>query len=223
MTEGSTARSARSVFVISALLCISSPAMSTELERPSEERSPRGLLGHTTIRTYGAIVPAVPEQSLDHVGWGTGFTVSYGVTRAIQLSLGLAYYQFQVVVTPDIDCDCSTSIRDAVRQTTISVDVQSPTRSWLRPWLGVGFGVYDVAQTLDIRGDGSRLDRVPESGTRLGVHWGAGLSTRLDKHLAIDLGGRYHHGFGEPFLATPGYWRDVRLFSVQAGLSYVMH
>lgn len=213
--------SAKSAFVTFTLLCVSGSAVSAELERPPEESSSRGLHGHTIIRTYGAIVPAAaPEQTLEHAGWGTGLSVSYGVTRAVQLSLGLAYYQFEAVVHPDIDCDCSISSRNAVRQTTMSVDVQSPVRSWLRPWLGVGFGFYEVTQTWNVHNDYSQY---VDTGTRLGLSWGLGVTALLDQRLAIDVGGRYHHGLGRPFLESPGYSQELRLFSIQTGLSYVLH
>jgi len=208
------------MFMVSALLCVSSPAMS-ELEGPAEESSSSGLHGHTIIRTYGAIVPAVLNQALEHAGWGTGLAVSYGVGRAIQLSLGLAYYQFQYVVKPDVDCDCLVSIQDAVRQTTISVDAHPPTRSWLRPWLGVGLGIYETTKTP--RWSHSWICRYADSGTRLGVNWGLGVSARLDQRLAIDLGGRYHTTYGRPFLETTGYWAGLDMFTAQAGLSYVVH
>jgi opacity protein-like surface antigen len=64
--------------------------------------------------------------------------------------------------------------------------------------------------------------RYVTSGTQLGINWGLGASARLTQQLAIDVGGRYHHGFGHPFLETPNSWRDVRLFSIQAGLLYVV-
>ncbi len=212
-------RSARSALLVSALLCISGPAVSAELESPLEEASSGWVRGHTTIRTYGAIVPAVPGQSLEHSGWGTGLTVSYGVARAIQLSLGIAYYQFQSVV-PGENCDCLLSIRDAARQTTISVDVLPPTRFWLRPRLDVGFGVYETTKTTNQ--SYSWIYQYVGSGTQLGVNWGLGVSVRLDQRLAIDLGGRYHGAFGRPFLGAAGYAPDLDMFTLGAGLSYVV-
>jgi len=194
--------------------------VSSELESPTEAERSSGLLGHTIIRTYGAIVPAVPDQTLEHAGWGTGLAVSYGVARAIQLSLGLAYYQYEFTDAPDVDCDCSFLSRNAVRQTTISVDLQSPGRSWLQPWLSAGFGVYEMTETREAH---SYPYRSVVSGTMLGANWGMGVLARLDQRLAIDLGGRYHTTFGQPFLEPTGFWPQLDLFTVQAGLSYVIH
>src|SRR5947207_8344429 len=92
---GIEVRSARSAFVISALLCLSNPAISAALDGSSDESRPSGVLGHTIIRVYGAVIPEVQDYDLDHPGWGTGLAVSYGVARAVSLSLELAYYRFQ--------------------------------------------------------------------------------------------------------------------------------
>ena len=208
------------MFLVSALLCVSSPAMPAELESPPGEPRPTGVLGHTIIRTYAAIVPAAPDQTLEHAGWGTGLTVSFGLARMVQMSLGLAYYQFQSVVEPNVDCDCVILIRNAVRQTTLSVDVLPPTRSWLRPWVGVGFGLYE--EVKNPKQSYSWTYQYMESGTSLGVNWGIGTSARLNERLAIDLGGRYHGTVGHPFLSSTNYRAELDLFTVQAGLSYLV-
>ena len=195
--------------------------MSSELESLAGTSRPSGQLGHTIIRLYGAVIPGVQDYDLEHAGWGSGFAVSYGVARAVQLSLGLAYYRFQVVEqTASVDATGS-SRWDEVRQATMSVDLQSPTRSWLRPWLGAGFGVYETTRTRK-ESYYSGYYRYVESGTRLGANWGVGVSARLDQRLAIDLGGRYHHSFGRAFLTNDQYMDGARLVTAQAGLSYVI-
>jgi len=215
--------SARSAFVISALLCVSNPAVSSELESPTDEVTARGALGHTTIRAYGAVVPVAPEATLLHAGWGSGLSISYGVARAVQISLGLAYHRFQVVEQGGIDSDGNErSTWDEVRQTTMSVDIQPPSRSRLRPWFGAGLGIYETTET---RKEPLYYGyyRYVESGTRLGINWGAGVSARLDQRLGIDLGGRYHHSFGRAFMTNDQYMDRGRLLSIQGGLSYVVH
>jgi opacity protein-like surface antigen len=198
--------------------------MSSELESLAGEPRPDGLLGHTIIRVYGAVVPGVQDYDVEHAGWGTGFAISYGVARAVQVSLELAYYRFETVPAASIPESSTNSDRNAIRQATMSVGLQSPARSWLRPWFGLGFGAYEVTETQEGYAYYPTYPyRYVTSGTQLGINWGLGVSARLDQQLAIDVGGRYHHGFGRPFLETPNYWRDVRLFSVQAGLSYMIH
>jgi len=222
--DGTHRGTARSAFIISALLCVASPALSSEAESPTNEAPDRGSLGRTTIRVYGAVVPVAPEETLLHAGWGTGLAISYGVARAIQISLGLGYYRFQLVgLASGLDAVATgRSIWDEVRQTTMSVDIQSPTRLWLRPWFGAGFGVYEMTETRR-ESYYSGYYRYVESGTRLGVNWGAGVSARLDHRLGIDLGGRYHHSFGRAFMTNDQFMNAARLLSVQAGLSYVIH
>jgi len=163
-----------------------------------------------------------------HAGWGTGFAISYGVARAIQISLGLAYYRFQVVgQLGGLDSDApGSSVWDEVRQTSVSVDLQSPSQSWLRAWLSAGLGVYEMTETRKWTETYYLRQyhyRYVESGTRLGASWGVGLSARLDKRLGIDLGGRYHHSFGSAFMTNNLEMDGARLLSVQAGLSYVIH
>jgi opacity protein-like surface antigen len=213
--------SARSALVISALLCVSSPVLSSEVESPTSEPGPSGLLGHTIIRAYGAVVPRKWGPDLERAGWGTGFAISYGVARAVQIAFELAYHRFEMPEGYGLDVDgYSSATWDAVRQTTMSVELQSP-RSWIRPSVGVGFGVYEMTETRNESYSSAHYRRV-ESGTRLGVHWGLGLSARLNQRLAIDLGGRHHHSFGRPFLASTEYLSDARILSIQAGLSYVV-
>lgn len=218
--------SARSAFVISALLCVSSPALSSELESSAGEPRSSGLLGHTIIRAYGAFVPRVQDYDLERAGRGTGFGVSYGFARAVQLSLEVAYYRIPVAGGNGIPEHVPTSSWNAVRQTSMSVGFQSPTRSWLRPWLDAGFGVYETTETRE----GVDYSYYPAeyryryvtSGTKLGINWGVGVSARIDRRLAIDVGGRYHHSFGRAFLPDSKYMDGARLHTVQAGLSYVV-
>ncbi len=200
--------------------------MSSELESPTDESRQRGLLGHTTIRVDGAIVLAALDQTLMHAGWGTGVTVSYGVARAAQVSLGLAYYQFRAIQFAYLDCDCSVSpSRNEIRQTTMSVELQPPTMGRVRPWFGAGFGVYERTETRDettYSYPGQYTYRSVTSGTKLGMNWGVGISARLGQRLAIDFAGRYHHSFGRPFLTSDPYMDGARLLTAQAGLSYVV-
>jgi len=201
--------------------------MSSEVESPTDESRPSGLLGHTIIRAFGAIIPAVQDQSLMHAGWGTGLTVSYGVARAAQVSLGLAYHQFQVTEFTGLDCDCSVSPRrNEIRQTTMSVELQPPTRRWIRPRFGVGFGVYELTETQVVYtfySTGYNRQRYVSSGTQLGINWGVGLSARVNQRLAVEFGGRYHLSFGQAFLTEDQYLTAARLLSVETGLSYVIH
>lgn len=200
--------------------------MSSELESPTDESRPSGLLGHTSIHLYGAVIPRVQDYDLERTGRGTGFGVSYGVARAVQLSLEVAYYRMSVAGGTGIPEETTTSNWNAVRQTSISVGLQSPTRSRLRPWLGAGFGVYEMTETregIDYSPYPAQYHyRYVNSGTKLGFNWGAGVSARLDRRLAIDVGGRYHHSFGRAFLPEDKYMDGARLLCVQAGLAYVV-
>lgn len=196
--------------------------MSSELESSPGESPNRGAFGHTTIRAYGAAVPRTWGPDLEHGGWGTGLALSYGVARAAQVSLELAYYRFKIMETVGLDVDGYTSSsRQEVRQTTMSLELKSPN-SWIRPSFGVGFGVYEMTET---RNESSYFShyRFVQSGTRLGVNWGVGVSAQLDQRIALDLTGRYHHSFGRVFLTNDQYMDGARLLSVQTGLSYVIH
>jgi len=188
-------------------------------------RSDPGLLGHTIIRTYGAVVPGVQDYNIDGVGWGTGFAVSYGVARTVRLSLEVAYYRFQRGEWAGIPEEVTKANWNAVREVTMAVGLQSPTRSWLRPWIDAGFGVYEATETRDAITyyyPGEYHYRSVTSGTKLGMNWGVGVSARLDRRLAVDLGGRYHHSFGRAFLTNDQYMDGARLLTAQAGLSYVV-
>jgi len=65
--------------------------------------------------------------------------------------------------------------------------------------------------------------RYVTSGTKLGFNWGVGVLARLDRRLAIEVGGRYHHSFGHTFLPYDKYMDGARILCVQAGFSYVVH
>jgi opacity protein-like surface antigen len=199
--------------------------MSSEPESTSGESRPNGVLGHTIIRLYGAIIPEVQDYTLDGAGWGAGFAVSYGVARAVQISLEVAYHRFPIFEGTGIPESRTTSSWNAVRHSSMSVVLQSPTRSRLRPWLGAGFGVYEMTETregIDYYYPGEYRYKSVTSGTKLGANWGVGVSVRLDQRLAIDVGGRYQHSFGLAFLTADQYMDGARLLSVQAGLSYVV-
>lgn len=206
--------SARSAFLVSALLCVSNPAFSAELESPTEDSRPSGLLGHSIIHAYGAVIPEAWGSDFGgHPGWGTGFSLSYGIARAVQISIGFAYHRMNII---------SAENWDALRQVTTSIELVSPARDFVRPWLGVGLGYYEeelysraFATFMDTE-RGGRSSFVTNQGS-LGINWGAGVALHISDIIGVEAGGRYHRSLDSP---TYG---DVELLSVEAGLSYVIH
>jgi hypothetical protein len=204
--------SARSAFVISALLCVSNPAFSAELESPTEDSRPSGLLGHTIIRGYAAVVPVNWGNDLtDSPGWGGGFSVSYGIARAVQVSLGFAYHRFNIR---------GPQTWDVLRHVSTSMELYSPARDVVRPWMGIGIGYYEVEQysfanaALDLT---ERRDRNSYVDLKsLGANVGAGVAVRMSERVGLEFGCRYHTTFDHPFVDA------LELLSVQAGLSYVV-
>ena len=206
--------SARSAFVISALLCLSNPAISAELDGSSDESPNRGALGHTTIRAYGAVVPKGWGSDYGRrPGWGTGFGLSYGISRAAQISIGFAYHRVNIIGSEDWD---------ALRQVTTSIELVSPSQDFVRPWLGVGLGYYDSEQqystattALDALERGRRDQFVTHQGS-LGFNWGGGFALRLSRSVGVEAGARYNRSIDDPAN------HKVDLLSVQAGLSYAV-
>ena len=145
-------------------------------------------------------------------GWGTGFGLSYGVARAAQISIGFAYHRVNPISSEDWD---------ALRQVTTSIELVSPSKDFVRPWLGVGLGYYDSELysppifALDASERGRRDEFITHQGT-LGFNWGAGFAFRLSQSVGLDAGGRYNISFDNPAR------HKVDLLSVQAGLSYVV-
>jgi hypothetical protein len=186
--------------------------MPSELESSLDEVPNQGALGHTTIRAYGAVVPVGwGSDSGDHPGWGTGFAVSYGIARAVQMSLGFAYHRINIVSAQDWD---------ALRQVTTSIELISPARDLVRPWLGVGLGYYDAelystatTAAVDATERGDRSSFVTQQGS-FGINWGAGVALRISERVGVEAGGRYNMSVDDPPRGK------VELLSVQAGLSY---
>jgi hypothetical protein len=206
--------SARSVFIISAfavsaLFCASTSAVSAEAENLADEPRPSGVLGHTIIRIYGALVPEGWGSDFgDNPAWGTGLGLSFGIARAVQISIGFAYHRINIISAEDWD---------ALRQVTTSVELISPAQDLVRPWLGVGLGYYDseLYSRAFTTEKGDRRAFVTNQGS-FGINWGAGIALRISERVGVEAGGRYHMSVDDPPRG------DVDLLSVQAGLSYVV-
>ena len=188
--------------------------MSSELASLTGEPRPSGLLGQTTLRLYGAVVPITWGSNLGgHPGWGTGFGLSYGIARATQISIGFAYHRVNII---------SAENWDAWRQITTSLELISPAADLVRPWLGVGLGYYDkelyspATMDVDATERGRRAQFVTHQGS-FGLNWGAGVALRFSRILWFEAGGRYNMSLDNPLDG------NVELLSVQAGLSYMVH
>ena len=188
--------------------------MSSELVSLADESRPSGVLGHTSIRLYGALVPITWGTNFGgHPGWGTGFGLSYGIARATQISIGFAYHRVNIISAEDWD---------AWRQVTTSLELISPTQDLVRPWLGVGLGYYDKEEysiaTVDVDAtERGRRDQFVTHQGSFGLNWGAGLALRLSRSVGVEADARYNMSIDDPAN------HKVELLSVQAGLSYVIH
>jgi opacity protein-like surface antigen len=148
--------------------------------------------GHAVLRLHGgASFPLGNFGSSFQTGFGGGGSIGYGVSEHVLISWGVAYHRF--------DHEQVNDVNFSITPYTIGVDYKVPVRRGITPWVGGGFGLYHVAQSVDL--GGGTTASVSEN--NFGLHFGAGIGAPIGAKTIIGTGLKFHYVGGDSFIDTP--------------------
>lgn len=167
----------------------------------AQARAGRGVDGMTMLRLTGGIsMPSGDLGDAFDTGLGLGLSVAHGVSRNVLLSGGFGWDHF--------DGDGFSGDTDIIPM-TFNVDVVFPTQGKVHPWIGGGFGVYNVDMEIDA------LD-FNESETNPGINLGMGLGGPMGEKTTWGAAFRYHSIFeGDTF-------NDLQFITLQVGVGFLL-
>ena len=168
---------------------LAAEASGASLARP-QGRAPRpagaGVDGVTLLRLHvGLSAPTGNFNDDFDAGLGVGASVALGVSRTVLLSVGAAYHGFN---GNGFDGDAT------IVPVTFNVENFFPSSGSVHPWIGGGFGLYNVeVESNAIILEPGESNSVDETNT--GIHFGAGIGSRSGDRDVWGVGLRYHHVF----------------------------
>ncbi len=159
--------------------------------------------GRAVVRLHGgASFPMGNFGSNFQTGFGVGGSVGYGVSEHVLVSWGAAYHKFEHerVASNDV----------SITPYTIGVDYKIPSRRNIAPWVGGGFGLYHVAESVHLpSGVTNSL-----SENNFGLHFGLGIGAPVGEKTMIGTGLKFHYVGGDNFIDTPFITYQVGIAAV---------
>jgi len=167
-------------------------AVSAPLRAHATTRRVPSWDGHAVLRLHGgASFPLGNFGSSYQTGFGGGGSIGYGVSEHVLISWGLAYHRF--------DHEQVNDVHTTITPYTIGVDYKVPVTRAITPWVGGGFGLYHVAESVDL-GGGTTASL---SENNLGIHFGVGIGAPIGDKTMIGTGLKFHYVAGDNFIDTP--------------------
>ena len=167
-------------------------AVSAPLQADAAPRRVPSWDGHAVLRLHGgASFPMGNFGNSFQTGFGAGGSIGYGVSEHVLISWGVAYHHF--------DHEQVNDVNTTITPYTIAVDYKVPVKSGITPWVGGGFGLYHVAQNVDL-GGGTTASL---SENNFGIHFGVGIGAPVGAKTMIGTGLKFHYVGGDNFIDTP--------------------
>jgi opacity protein-like surface antigen len=148
--------------------------------------------GRAVLRLHGgASFPLGNFGSLYQTGFGAGGSIGYGVSEPVLVSWGVAYHHF--------DHERAADTHTGITAYSIGVDYKIPMKGGIRPFVGGGFGLYHVAESVEVPGGPTQST----SENNFGLHFGGGIGAPIGAKTLIGTGIKFHYVGGDNFIDTP--------------------
>ena len=174
-----------------------------------------GAAGQAVFRIRGAFVPdnlaGTPAP-----GWMAGGGVGFGIQRVLVLAVNFDHYELD-----------DRYLR-SVEPWTVQLEVGKPFQRRIKPWFGVGTGVYrrierpwfNIARPANVLGPVPFGDpgQYVKREALLGFNYGFGIWIPLRNRVMADLGLRYHKTLDRDLDGTRSH--SLTLSAVGVGVTY---
>jgi len=185
-------------------------ALDLGVDRPARRRwvrsrseSSTGLKDLTIIRAHvGLSAPIGNFGDRYSSGVGFGGSIGYGVSDNAVISGSISHHHF--------DHDVFSNFDVGITPVTVNADFALPTGGRAVPWVGLGAGVYHVAESVDLG-----PTTVTTSENNFGVNMGIGFGAPISPRTLFGAGMKLHYVAGDQLIDTP-------FFTFQMGFGFIL-